>query len=81
MTENNGDKALEMLNEKLKPDLGNNDQENCFRIGKTKNGKRSILVIFTKENAKGVVLFAFSFVIYMAYLRASNNFVSNMRFH
>lgn len=56
VTENNGekvtDKALEILNGKLKLNLGNNDLENCFRIGKTKNGKRSILVGFTKENMK-----------------------------
>ena len=55
-TENNSeritDKALEILNEKLKLILGNNDLENCIRIGKTKNGNRTMLVGFTKENAK-----------------------------
>lgn len=50
--ENVIEKALEVLNGKLKLNLRDHDLENCFRIGKTRNGKRPIMIGFTKENVK-----------------------------
>lgn len=50
--ENIHEKVIKVFKEKLKVNVTKNDIENCFRIGKDQNGKRTVLVTVIQQNMK-----------------------------
>lgn len=50
------EKVIETLKDKMKINIRNDEMENCFRTGKTRNGKRSILVTLTREDIKKTIV-------------------------
>lgn len=54
--ENIHGKVINVFKEKLKVSVAQEDLENCFRIGRNQNGKRTVLVTFSQQNMKLKIL-------------------------